>query len=39
MLSIIKAKQEKKNLLRVKGLGEMTPDQLKTVLIDEKHVD
>lgn len=33
---ITKAKQEKKNLLRIKGLGEMSPDQLKTVLIDEK---
>ncbi len=33
---VIKAKQEKKHLLRVKGLGEMTPSQLKIVLIDEK---
>jgi len=33
---VIKAKQEKKHLLRIKGLGEMTPDQLKTVLINEK---
>jgi len=33
---VVKAKQEKRNLLRVKGLGEMSPDQLKTVLIDEK---
>jgi DNA gyrase/topoisomerase IV subunit B len=33
---IIKAKAEGRTLIRLKGLGEMNPDQLKTVLIDEK---
>jgi len=33
---ITKAKDENKSLLRVKGLGEMNPSQLKTVLIDDK---
>ena len=33
---ITKARNEKKPLLRIKGLGEMNPDQLKVVLINEK---
>lgn len=33
---VTKAKNEKKSLLRIKGLGEMNPDQLKVVLINEK---
>jgi DNA gyrase subunit B len=33
---VTKARDEKKHLLRVKGLGEMNPDQLKVVLINEK---
>ncbi len=33
---VSKAKNEKKHLLRIKGLGEMNPSQLKTVLIDDK---
>jgi len=33
---ITKAKESGRSLLRVKGLGEMNPDQLKTVLITEK---
>ena len=33
---VTKARDEKKPLLRVKGLGEMNPDQLKVVLINEK---
>ena len=30
-----KAKSEKKHIMRIKGLGEMSSNQLKTVLIDE----
>lgn len=33
---LTKAKEEKRTIIRIKGLGEMNPDQLKTVLIDEK---
>jgi DNA gyrase/topoisomerase IV subunit B len=33
---ITKAKDDKKSLIRIKGLGEMNPDQLKVVLINEK---
>ena len=33
---VTKAKAENRTLTRIKGLGEMNPDQLKTVLIDEK---
>ena len=33
---LAKAKSEKRSIIRIKGLGEMNPDQLKTVLIDEK---
>lgn len=33
---VSKAKAENRPLLRVKGLGEMNPDQLKIVLINEK---
>jgi DNA gyrase/topoisomerase IV subunit B len=32
---VTKAREENKPLLRVKGLGEMNPDQLKVVLINE----
>jgi len=30
-----KAKEEKRSIMRIKGLGEMNPNQLKKVLIDE----
>ena len=33
---IKKAKDDNKTLIRIKGLGEMNPDQLKVVLINEK---
>jgi len=31
------ARNQKKNIIRIKGLGEMSPWQLKQVLIDENH--